>query len=149
MINLFLNDLKNQIYNNLIYMEVFYCNINKFNEDIESFVIAKNKIESNLRMLNKLDKKMTVNEFLEYVSNFNNNFINKSSSIISFNIYDLINGDKIIIYSGLDNDFEKEFLEKIKEIDFDITKLNKISFTQLLENPINDSYFSINDEIYI
>ena len=49
-------------------MNIFYSNINKFNEEIEDFVIAKNKIEKQLIEEEKIEKKMSITEFMEYIN---------------------------------------------------------------------------------
>lgn len=131
-------------------MEVFYCNLNKFNEEIEEFVIAKNKIESSLKLQGNLEKKMTVNEFISYVKKFNDVFIIEASKMIPFHIYDLINGDKVVILSSSNTEeMENLFKGLLKKINYDFNNCKKISYTELLENSINDPYFSINNEIYV
>jgi len=130
-------------------MEVFYCNLNEFNEDIESFVIAKNKIESNLKITKQIDKKMSVNEFISYVSNFPNIYIYNSQSIITFNIYKLINGDNVIVFSSNNNTITNNFKEELNKINYNFDNLNKIDYLKIIENPLNSPYFSINNEIYV
>lgn len=130
-------------------MEIFYCNINEFNEDIESFVIAKNKIETNLKITKQIDKKMTVNEFISYTSKFKNIYIYDTSSIITFNIYTLINDDKVIVFSSNNNTIIDDFKESLNKIKYDFDNLKKVSYIELLENPLNSPYFSINNDIYI
>ena len=47
-------------------MKTYWCNISKINEDIDSFVIAKNKIESDLIDCNTISGKMSIKDFLGY-----------------------------------------------------------------------------------
>ena len=129
-------------------MNIFYCNLNRFNEEIEEFVIAKNKIESSLKLKGQLQNKMTVNEFMNYVNDFKNTLINLSD-IIAFNIYELINGDKVIIFSSKNKDNENLFKSLLEKIKYNFNNCKKLSYAELLQNSLNTNYFSIDNEIYI
>jgi len=132
-------------------MKIYYCNINKINENVEDFVIAKNKIEMDLIEEEKIEKKMTISEFLNYVNLQHSIFaINeKTLIVIPFQITKLENKDIVIIYSSSTNEeHENEFKDKLKSINYDVTKLNKIDELQMLENTF-EKYFIINNQFYI
>ena len=132
-------------------MKVYFCNINKINENVEDFVIAKNKIENDLIEEEKIEKKMTISEFLNYVNLQNSIFaINeKTLIVIPFQITQLENKDIVIIYSSSTNEeYENQFKEKLYEINYNLENLNKIDELQMLEN-IFERYFIINNKFYI
>ena len=52
-------------------MNIYFCNINNINENVEDFVIAKNKIERPLIEREELERKMSIKEF-----NFENTSLN-------------------------------------------------------------------------
>ena len=132
-------------------MKIYYCNINKINENVEDFVIAKNKIEMDLIEEEKIEKKMTISEFLSYVNLQYSIFaINeKTLIVIPFQITKLENKDIVIIYSSsTTEEYENKLKEKLKSINYDLTKLNKIDELQMLENTF-EKYFIIDNQFYI
>lgn len=132
-------------------MKVFYSNINKINEDVESFVIAKNKIEKLLIEEEKLEAKQSIKDFLN-MAEINKVFVSSKSSTmatVAFTIYK--NEDEIIIlFSSQDEVAIDEFKEIIKSIDYDITKLIHYNqYEMTLDKLTNNPYFIINNEFYL
>ena len=131
-------------------MGLFLSNINKINEDIESFVIAKNKIEKYLIDNHEIKNKMTVQEFLNYID-FNTAivYIDSSSKIQKTSCIKTYNLDKdmVILYTSEDDNIDN-VLEDLKKINYDISKLKKYSQLEFLNNPIQ-KYFLIGSDIYI
>lgn len=131
-------------------MNIFTSNINKLNEDIESFVVTKNKIEKHLIESKKLKEKMSVQDFLQYLDFEHSNIYvdttdKKQTKSICFRMYKIKN-DMIIVYaSEFDN---LTFLDDLKSIDYDIKKLNKINQLDFMQKH-PDKYFLINNELYI
>ena len=84
-------------------MKVFYSNINKMNEDIESFVIAKNKIEKILIEEEKIEAKQSIKDFLNMVE-INKVFVSSKTptmATIAFTMYKNENDDEMtILYSS-------------------------------------------------
>lgn len=130
-------------------MKTYYCDISKFNEDIESFVIAKNKIESNMKLLEELNKKMTVNEFLAFATQFKNTYIYEGIPL-SFTLYRLINDDVVILYAITEDKTEaiESFKSDLKKIGYELENLQEISYTDLIGQGIETPYFTINGIIY-
>lgn len=131
-------------------MNIYTSNINKINEDIESFVIAKNKIENHLIKNEELEKKMTVRDFIEYLD-FANSMVYVDASnpkilkSVCMRIFK-IKSDIIIIYASEYDDLT--FLEELELINYNTSKLKKISQIEFIQNPPN-KYFIINTEIHI
>lgn len=141
-------------------MNVYFCNINRINEDVESFVIAKNKIEQPLIDNEELEKKMSIQEFLDYIDLTKNIFMANDAynTAIPFNIYKPTNIYKpkeentIIIYSlekDVDN-VEKSFKNTLGNIKYDLSNLKALTQLEILEGATQDkSYYIINNEFYM
>lgn len=131
-------------------MNIYTTNISKINEDIESFVIAKNKIENNLIKNEELESKMTITEFMNYL-NFENSIVYvdnsnpKISKSICIRIFKIKN-DIIIVYASDYDDLT--FLEELESINYNVKNLKKISQMDFIENTPT-KYFIINNEIHI
>lgn len=136
-------------------MEVFYSNINRLNEEIEEFVIAKAKIEKPLLDDEIIEKKMSIKEFIEYINLSNSTYIlndNNKMNTIAFNIFKLENNDFAVMYSStLENEKIESFKKKLKEINYDISNLIHFSQLDIINGNIDlneDNYFIINNEFY-
>ena len=131
-------------------MNIYTTNISKINEDIESFVIAKNKIANNLIKNEELESKMTITEFMNYL-NFENSIVYvdnsnpKISKSICIRIFKIKN-DIIIVYASDYDDLT--FLEELESINYNVKNLKKISQMDFIENTPT-KYFIINNEIHI
>jgi len=135
-------------------MKAYYSNINKFNEEIEDFVIAKNKIEKPLIENEKIEKKMTISEFIDYVDLKNNVYCasDKDKSVIPFEIIKPNDDEIVIVYSSTaKDDIDNEFKKDLQKIEFDLSRLNKISQLDILNGTIDLSainYFILNGDFY-
>ena len=135
-------------------MKAYYSNINKFNEEIEDFVIAKNKIEKPLIENEKIEKKMTISEFIDYVDLKNNVYCacDKDKSVIPFEIIKPNDDEIVIVYSSTaEDDIDNEFKKDLQKIEFDLSRLNKISQLDILNGTIDLSainYFILNGDFY-
>ena len=135
-------------------MNIYFCNINRINEEVEEFVIAKNKIEQPLIDNEELEKKMSIQEFLDYIDLTKHVFVSNDKHNISipFAIYNPSKNVKVIIYS-LEENVEKYtqiFKDNLEKINYDINKLTKITQLEILQGIIQDkSYYIINDEFYM
>ena len=134
-------------------MNVYYSNINNFNEEIEEFVIAKNKIEQPLIDSEKIEKKMSIKEFIDYIDLSKSVYLlnDKENSVIPFNIQNPTENDIVVIYSSTikDDKLIEDFKNNLKRIDFDLSKLTKHSQLDLLNGNFQDNqYFIINNEFY-
>jgi len=135
-------------------MNIYFCNINRINEEVEEFVIAKNKIEQPLIDNEELEKKMSIQEFLDYIDLTKHVFVSNDEHNISipFAIYNPSKNVKVIIYS-LEENVEKYtqiFKDNLEKINYDINKLTKITQLEILQGIIQDkSYYIINDEFYM
>ena len=135
-------------------MNIYFCNINRINEEVEDFVIAKNKIEKPLLESEQLEKKMSIQEFLDYIDLTKNIFMSNDGSNISipFSIYNPSEKDIVIIYS-LDSKIDKYtklFKENLEKINYDIKNLKKISQLEILQGITSDKpYYIINNQFCI
>lgn len=135
-------------------MKTYYSNINKFNEEIEDFVIAKNKIEKPLIENEEIEKKMTITEFISYINLKNNVYCtnDEDKSVIPFEIKKPNKEELVIIYSSIASDnINNEFKKELEKIDFDLSKLNKISELDILNGTIDlttRNYFILNGDFY-
>ena len=135
-------------------MNIYFCNINRINEEVEDFVIAKNKIEKPLLESEQLEKKMSIQEFLDYIDLTKNIFMSNDGSNISipFSIYNPSEKDIVIIYS-LDSKIDKYtklFKENLEKINYDIKNLKEISQLEILQGITSDkSYYIINNQFCI
>lgn len=135
-------------------MNIYYSNINKFNEEIEDFVIAKSKIEKPLIDSGKIEKKMSITEFIEYINLSNNVYCvsNKERSVIPFEIKQPSKNDLIVVYSSTCEDkYNDQFKKDLTNINFDLKNLNHIDQLDILNGSIDlniNNYFIINGEFY-
>lgn len=135
-------------------MNIYYSNINKFNEEIEDFVIAKSKIEKPLIDSGKIEKKMSITEFIEYINLSNNVYCvsNKERSVIPFEIKQPSKNDLIVVYSSTCEDkYNDQFKKDLTKINFDLKNLNHIDQLDILNGSIDlniNNYFIINGEFY-
>jgi len=135
-------------------MNIYFCNINRINEEVEDFVIAKNKIEKPLLESEQLEKKMSIQEFLDYIDLTKNIFMSNDGSNISipFSIYNPSEKDIVIIYS-LDSKIDKYtklFKENLEKINYDIKNLKEISQLEILQGITSDKpYYIINNQFCI
>lgn len=132
-------------------MKVFYSNINKMNEDIESFVIAKNKIEKILIEEEKIEAKQSIKDFLN-MAEINKVFVSSKTptmATIAFTIYKNENDDEMtILYSSTNEIAEKEFKEIIKYIRYNLNNL--VSYTEYdIDKLNNNPYFIIDNKFYM
>ena len=141
-------------------MNVYFCNISKINEEVENFVIAKNKIEQPLIDNEELEKKMTIQEFLNYIDLTKNIFMANDAynTAIPFNVYKPIDIYKpkeenvVIIYAleeNIDN-VEELFKNTLSDIKYDLSTLKALTQLEILEGATQDkSYYIINNEFYM
>ncbi len=141
-------------------MNVYFCNISKINEEVENFVIAKNKIEQPLIDNEELEKKMSIQEFLNYIDLTKNVFMvnDAYNTAIPFNIYkptDIYKPDEenvVIIYAleeNIDN-VEESFKNTLADIKYDLSTLKALTQLEILEGATQDkSYYIINNEFYM
>ena len=132
-------------------MKVFYSNINRMNEDIESFVIAKNKIEKILIEEEKIEAKQSIKDFLNMVE-INKVFVSSKTptmATIAFTMYKNENDDEMtILYSSTNEIAEKEFKEIIKYIKYNLNNL--VSYTEYdIDKLNNNPYFIIDNKFYM
>ena len=132
-------------------MKVFYSNINKMNEDIESFVIAKSKIEKIFIDEEKIETKQSIKDFLNMVE-INKVFVSSKTSTmatIAFTMYKNEDDDEMtILYSSTNEIAEKEFKEIIKYIKYNLNNL--VSYTEYdIDKLNNNPYFIIDNKFYM
>ena len=132
-------------------MKVFYSNINKMNEDIESFVIAKNKIEKILIEEEKIEAKQSIKDFLNMVE-INKVFVSSKTptmATIAFTMYKNENDDQMTrLYSSTNEIAEKEFKEIIKYIKYNLNNL--VSYTEYdIDKLNNNPYFIMDNKFYM
>lgn len=138
-------------------MKTYWCNISKINEDIDSFVIAKNKIESDLISCEVIKNKMSISDFLGYFDMTRKIYSYQNEVMVSFYVYFSMSEDEFlepfvtILYNTDTDDEDKinQFKNDLKKIDFDTNNLVKIPETDLLSNRLNEgSYFIIDYGFY-
>lgn len=135
-------------------MNVYFCNINRINEDVEDFVIAKNKIEQPLIDNEELEKKMSIQEFLNYIDLTKNIFMANDdyNTSIPFNIYNPTKENIVIIYALEKNikNCEEAFKDALKNIKYDLSNLKELTQLEILQGATQDkSYYIINNEFYM
>ena len=135
-------------------MKSYFCNINRINEEVEDFVIAKNKIEKPLLEDGNLEKKMSIQEFLNYIDLSKCIFISNDESGISipFFISNPTENDVVIIYS-LDEKIEKYtkiFKESLDKINYSLDSLKEISQLDIFQGITEGKpYYILNNNFYI
>lgn len=134
-------------------MKVFYANINKINEDVESFVIAKNKIEKIFIAEEKIENKQSIKDFLNLVE-INKVFVastTESMQTVAFTIYnDQETNDVILLISSTSDKAVDEFKEIMKSINYDLSQLIHYNTMEMaLDAMSNNPYFIINNEFYL
>ena len=121
------------------------------NEDIESFVIAKNKIEKILIEEEKIEAKQSIKDFLNMVE-INKVFVSSKTptmATIAFTMYKNENDDEMtILYSSTNEIAEKEFKEIIKYIKYNLNNL--VSYTEYdIDKLNNNPYFIMDNKFYM
>lgn len=135
-------------------MNTYFCNINRINEEVEDFVIAKNKIEAPLIEEEKLEKKMSIQEFLDFIDLSQNIFMCNDESNISipFTISYPSKDDIVIIYS-LDTQIEKYtkiFKDNLSKINYNLNSLKQLTQLEVFEGKIIDKpYYILHNDFYI
>jgi hypothetical protein len=135
-------------------MNTYFCNINRINEEVEDFVIAKNKIEAPLIEEEKLEKKMSIQEFLNFIDLSQNIFMCNDESNISipFTISYPSKDDIVIIYS-LDTQIEKYtkiFKDNLSKINYNLNSLKQLTQLEVFEGKITDKpYYILHNDFYI
>jgi len=135
-------------------MKAYYTNINSFNEEIEDFVIAKNKIESHLIENGQIEKKMSIKEFFDYIDLSNSIFMfnDKDNNVIAFNIYPTEQKDEyVVVFSSslTNNKLIDEFKLSLANIKYNLSNLKHYTQLDLLNGILSDKRcFIINNEFY-
>lgn len=135
-------------------MNIYFCNINRINEEVEDFVIAKNKIEKPLIVEEKLEKKMTIQEFIDFVNLTEKIFMvnDNNNTSIPFNIYKPTKNEIVVIYSYNDKDDNKIkiFKQNLENKNFDLESLTPLSHIDILQGKVgNESYYIIKNQFFI
>lgn len=138
-------------------MQTYYSNINRINEEVEEFVIAKNKIEKPLIDNETIEKKMSIKEFLDYIDLSKSSYIvNIENNIfpIAFNIQKPDKNTVVVIYSTAieQNKQISEFQKKLEQIDYNLDNLKNISQIDIINGEFDlstQNYFIINNNICI
>jgi len=135
-------------------MNVYFCNINKINEEVDNFVIAKNKIEQPLIDNEELEKKMSIQEFLDYIDLTQNIFMANDAynTAIPFKIYKPTEENVVIIYALEKNieNVEESFKAALENIKYNLSNLKELTQIEILEGATQDkSYYIINNEFYM
>lgn len=105
------------------------------------FLNAKKYLEDN----NIIQTEQTISKFIESLSLDKTVYI-KDDIVIPFRLI-----DKYLFYTPISKDKDDEFLNKLKTLNYEFTKLNKISFDDVVLNKL-DSYkyfFIINGEYWV
>lgn len=132
-------------------MKTYYSNINDINNDVESFVIAKSKIENQLIKEQEIEKKMSISDFLNYINLGNCVYVANTdgNDVIPFKIYKFTENETILVYASNKDKIFDEMNEILSNINFNIDNLTHISTEDFLNGKLqNRSYFIINNEFY-
>lgn len=128
-------------------METELININ---DNIENLFVAKKNIEDYLIDNGDITEKMTINKFIEYLHIGDNAFVNHTQDIII--PFTIINTNKTrYIFNVCNNEDELKMLSStLSSIEYDISKLNKVSITDIFNNKLsNKDFFIIKKNYYI
>ena len=133
---------------------IFKSNINRINEDVESFCVVKSKIENMLIEKNKLEKKQTIQDYLSNIGLEKNIMMlnDKENTVIAFNVFKTNIGEYAIVYSydGTDEEKEQKLFKALENLRYDLTNLKKISQIEMINGATKGRYyFIINNEFYI
>ena len=133
-------------------MNIYFCNINNINENVEDFVIAKNKIERPLIEKEELERKMSIKEFLEYIQLTSNVLMinNDQNDAVPFNIYNTNKDEIVIVYSSTKEENDNIIKEHLKKIKYDFNNLINISPLEIIEGKVkNNEYYIIDNNYYM
>lgn len=132
-------------------MNIYFCNINNINEEVEEFVIAKNKIEKPLIEKEILEKKMSIKDFLEYVDLTKNILIinNEENDAVPFKIYNTKENEIVVIFSSVKQENSDILKNHLKKIEYNFSNLKELSPLDLLEGNINNEYYIIDNNYYM
>lgn len=128
-------------------METELININ---DNIENLFVAKKNIEDYLIDNGDITEKMTINKFIEYLHIADNAFVNHTQDIII--PFTIINTNKTrYIFNVCNSEDESKILSSaLSSIEYDISKLNKVSITDIFNNKLsNKDFFIIKKNYYI
>lgn len=117
--------------------------------DIEDICTAKLEIESYLLANKKIEKKLSLDEFLKEYLNITNNIYLYKDIVIPFNILN-INNIKYIVVGNNDN--TNILLDKLNSIDYDLSVLKQYKNENIISDFQNEDYnidmFMINKKLY-
>lgn len=135
-------------------MKTYFSNINRINEEVEEFVIAKNKIEAPLIEEEKIDKKMSIREFLGFVDLSKSIFVYNDELNITIPFYMAYpSKDEVVVVYSLDQHIEKYtaiFKENLEKINYDLSSLTKLNELEIFEGATAKiPYYIINNDYYI
>lgn len=133
-------------------MNIYFCNINNINEEVEDFVIAKNKIEKPLIENEILEKKMSIKDFLEYVDLTKDILIinNEQNDAVPFKIYNPKENEIVVIFSSIKEENNDILKNHLKKIEYNLLNLKELSALELLEGKVdNNEYYIIDNKYYI
>ena len=133
-------------------MNIYFCNINNINENVEDFVIAKNKIERPLIEKEELERKMSIKEFLEYIQLTSNVLMinNDQNDAVPFNIYNTNKDEIVVVYSSTKEENDNIIKEHLKKIKYDFNNLINISPLEIIEGKVkNNEYYIIDNNYYM
>ena len=131
-------------------MNIYFCNINNINENVEDFVIAKNKIECPLIENEELDRKMSIREFLDYIQLTSNVLMinNDQNDAVPFNIYNTNKDEIVVIFSSTKEENDKIIKDHLNKIKYDFNNLIKITPLEIIEGKVKNSEYYIIDNNY-
>lgn len=125
--------------------------INTMGDFPEDFLFAKVDVERKLIEDEKIEKRMKLEEFIFYL-NLQDNIYLRGNKNISFSIQHGLNDD-YIFYTLLDSDIDektmKNFSDKLKSVNYNLSRLKKINNYDLLEVDFDkEDVFMIKSEFY-
>lgn len=126
-------------------------NVRKINvgNNVEELFEVKKIIERQLIEMGKINNKMQLDEFVDFLDFSKNIYIENIKTTIPFSIYKL--EDEIIVFhcSDKEEDIDK-VIEMLNNIEFDYTNLKELSYEEMMSLNLEKSkMFIINDKYFV
>ena len=113
--------------------------------DIEDLVLCKHEIELELISQNKLSEKMSLSDFIsKYLSFGNNVYIINEKDIYPFALINSSKDRYLFITESPNSENSKRFINKLRQINFNLSTLNDVPQDELMNNIPSENVFIIN-----
>jgi len=135
-------------------IDAVFTDISKINEDVESFVIAKHKIDNDMIESSKISKKMTIEEFINWFAKQVKMVFCINGRVVPFLAYHTSSNCVVVILSTQDTKHSQSdassLMEMLANIEYDISNIKKMPTEDMLSSDDElDKYILVGNDVYV